>query len=76
MWKKCNVIYSILLKTEEDYNEALKRINELYNAEQSTFKNDKLELLVVLVKLYEKDYFLVETPVPEAALILIISLTL
>ena len=60
--------YSKLLKTEEDYNEALKRIDELFDAEQGTPEADELELLVALVELYEKEHFPIEAPDPVAAI--------
>ena len=47
--------YNKLIKTETEYNDALKRIEKLFDAEQGTPEADELELLVALVELYEKD---------------------
>lgn len=49
--------YNKLIKTEEDYNLAMKRIDELFDAEEGTPECDELELLVALVELYEKERF-------------------
>lgn len=60
--------YNKLLKTEADYNDALKRIDELFDAEQGSPEADELELLVALVELYEKEHFPIEAPDPVAAI--------
>lgn len=60
--------YSKLLKNEADYNEALKRIDELFDAEPGTAEADELELLVALVELYEKEHFPIEAPDPVEAI--------
>ena len=54
--------YNKLIKTEADYNNALKRIEQLFDAEPSTPEADELELLATLVELYEKEHFPIETP--------------
>ena len=43
--------YNKLIKTESEYNSALRRIEELFDAEQETPEADELELLVALVEL-------------------------
>lgn len=60
--------YNKLLKTETDYNEALKRIEELFDAEQGTPEADELELLAALVELYEQEHFPIEAPDPVSAI--------
>ena len=60
--------YNKLLKTESDYTEALKRIEELFDAEKGTREADELELLVALVELYEKEHFPIEAPDPVSAI--------
>ena len=60
--------YNKLLKTEEEYNKALKRIEELFDAESGTQEADELELLVTLVELYEKEHFPIEAPDPVSAI--------
>ena len=46
--------YNKLIKTEADYNNALKRIEQLFDAKAGTPEADELELLATLVELYEK----------------------
>ena len=41
--------YNKLIKTEVEYNDALKRIDELLDAEPGTSEADELELLVAAV---------------------------
>ena len=60
--------YNKLLKTEEDYNAALNRIEELFDAEKGTPEADELELLVALVELYEKEHFPIDSPDPVEAI--------
>ena len=60
--------YNKLIKTEEDYNLAMKRIDELFDAEEGTPECDELELLVALVELYEKERFPIESPDPVEAI--------
>ncbi len=60
--------YNKLLKTENDYNEALKRIEELFDADQGTPEADELELLAALVELYEQEHFPIEAPDPVSAI--------
>ena len=45
-----------VIKTEEDYQNALSRIDELMDARPNTPEGDELEFLVTLVELYEKKY--------------------
>ncbi|MGB2844140.1 MAG: ImmA/IrrE family metallo-endopeptidase [Candidatus Aminicenantaceae bacterium] len=51
-----------IIKTEEDYQNALSRIDELMNAGPSTPEGDELELLVTLVELYEEKKYPIEMP--------------
>ena len=60
--------YSSLIKNETEYNEALKRIEELFDAEPGTPESDELELLVALVELYEKENFPITAPDPVEAI--------
>lgn len=60
--------YDKLIKTKEDYDIAMKRIDELFDAEKGTPECDELELLVALVELYEKENFPIESPDPVEAI--------
>ena len=55
------MIYKII-KTEEDYQRALARIDELMDAEPNTPEGDELEPLVTLVELYEEKKYPVDMP--------------
>ena len=60
--------YEKLIKTKKDYNKALKRIEELFDAKAGTAEADELELLVALVELYEKEHFPIDAPDPVSAI--------
>ncbi len=51
------------IRTEEDYQEALKHIEELMESEPGTPESDRLEVLVTLVEAYETEHFPI--PVPD-----------
>jgi len=51
-----------VIKTEEDYQEALSRIDELMDADPNTPEGDELELLVILVELYEEKKYPIDMP--------------
>lgn len=52
-----------VIKTEEDYQKALSRIDELMEAEPSTPEGDELDLLVTLVEQYEENKYPIKKPV-------------
>lgn len=51
-----------VIKTDEDYQKALTRIDVLMNAEPNTPEGDELELLVTLVELYEDKKYPIDMP--------------
>ena len=51
-----------IIKTEEDYQKVLIRIDELMDAEPNTPEGDELELLVTLVELYEDKKYPIDMP--------------
>ena len=57
-----------VIKTEEDYQRALARIEQLMDAKPDTPEAEELELLCSLVHLYEKKHFPVDLPDPIAAI--------
>lgn len=57
-----------LIKTEEDYKEALKLADELFDAKADTPDGDKLELIVTLIEIYEKEHFPIDNPSPLEAI--------
>ena len=56
------------LKTENDYEQALLRINELMDAAPDTKGGDELDVLSVLVENYESIHHAIDTPDPIQAI--------
>ena len=50
------------IKTEDDYQEALKTIDKLWDAKSNTTKGDHLEILITLVERHEAEHFKIEAP--------------
>ena len=51
-----------VIKTEEDYQKALSRIEELMDAELGTPEGDELDFLVTLVEKYEDKEYPIKKP--------------
>jgi len=56
------------IKTERDYQNALKQIEKLWDAKPNTPKGDRLEVLVTLVEAYEQKHYKIELPDPIEAI--------
>jgi len=56
------------IKTEEDYNYALKKVEELWDAESGTPEGDESEIWCTLVEAYEKKHFPIDKPDPIEAI--------
>ncbi len=52
------------IRTEEDYEAALKEIEALWDAEPNTPEGDRLDVLIMLVEVYEKEHYPVPPPDP------------
>ena len=57
-----------LIKTEQDYNEALKRIESLWGSKKNSPEGDELELLSTIVEAYEMKHFPILPPDPIDAI--------
>lgn len=57
-----------LIKTNSDYEAALKRIEAIFDAKPGTSMGDELELLTTLVELYEEKHFPIDLPDPISAI--------
>lgn len=57
-----------LIKTEEDHEKALSRIEEIMDAKPGTAEMDELELLTALVEMYEERHYPIEPPDPIDAI--------
>ncbi|MEW6112141.1 MAG: helix-turn-helix domain-containing protein [Thermodesulfobacteriota bacterium] len=56
------------IRTEENYEAACKRIDEIFQAEPGTEEDDELEILLTLVDAYEEQQFRVAMPDPIEAI--------
>jgi HTH-type transcriptional regulator/antitoxin HigA len=56
------------IKTERDYQAALKEITRLWDAAPNSSKGNRLEVLVTLVEAYERKHYKVEPPDPVEAI--------
>ncbi len=63
-----NLMEIKLIKTEEEYKEALKLAEELFDSEPDTPDGDKLDLVVTLIEKYEKEHFPIDDPSPIEAI--------
>ncbi|MDD4358814.1 MAG: helix-turn-helix domain-containing protein [Candidatus Pacebacteria bacterium] len=57
-----------LIKTKKDYEEALKRVEELWNAKVGSSRADELEVLSVLIEKYEEENYRIDAPDPIEAI--------
>lgn len=56
------------IKTEQDHNKSIKRIEELWGAKKDTPEGDELDLLVTLVESYEMKHYPISVPDPIEAI--------
>lgn len=56
------------IRTEEDYEAASRRIDEIFQAEEGTPEDDELEVLLTLVDKYEEEHFTIGMPHPIEAI--------
>jgi HTH-type transcriptional regulator/antitoxin HigA len=55
-------------KTELDYREALKRLEDIFDAKLGTPESDELEILGLMVDDYENKHYPIEAPDPIEAI--------
>jgi len=56
------------IKTEHDFDKAIKRIEELWGAKRDTPEGDEFDLLVTLAESYEMKRYPIPTPDPVEAI--------
>jgi HTH-type transcriptional regulator / antitoxin HigA len=56
------------IKNEEDYKEAIQRIESLWGSKKDTTEGDEFDLLVTLVEAYEINHFPIAPPDPIDAI--------
>ena len=57
-----------MIRTDEDYQAAMDRIDEIFDAPAGSSKGDELDLLVHLVEVYEAERYPIPPPDPIAAI--------
>jgi HTH-type transcriptional regulator/antitoxin HigA len=57
-----------LIKTENDYNEALERLEVIFESKKGTPEGDELVLLGILIDQYENEHFPISLPDPIEAI--------
>lgn len=56
------------IKTEEDYQRALDRLEIIFDSEPGSIEGDELEILGILVDHYENEHFPIDLPDPIEAI--------
>ncbi len=56
------------IKTEEEYNKALERLEEIFDSTPGTSEGDELEILGILIENYENNTFSIDFPDPIEAI--------
>jgi HTH-type transcriptional regulator/antitoxin HigA len=56
------------IKTQEDYNQALQRLNKIFHAPADSREGDEAEILTILIEKYEDENYPIEAPDPIEAI--------
>lgn len=56
------------IKTDQDYQDAIKRLENIFDAAPNTKEGDELEILGVLIENFEKTHFPIDLPDPIEAI--------
>ncbi len=56
------------IKTEQDYNQALERLEEIFHAPTDSKEGDEAEILSILIEKYEDENYPIEAPDPIEAI--------
>lgn len=57
-----------LIKTEQDYNDAIQRVDSLWGAKKDSLEGDELDLLCTIIEAYEIKHFPILPPDPVDAI--------
>ncbi len=57
-----------VIKTEEEYKKALKRLEEIFHVPADSAEGDEAELLSILIEKYENEFYPIEAPDPIEAI--------
>jgi HTH-type transcriptional regulator/antitoxin HigA len=56
------------IKTKKDYNQALERLEKIFDAKKGSSEGDELEVLSILIEKYEDGHFPIGLPDPIEAI--------
>ena len=56
------------IKTKKDYEQAMLRLENIFDAKKGTPKGDELEILSLLIEKYEDEHFPIDLPDPVEAI--------
>lgn len=56
------------IKTEDDYNSALNRLEQIFHASVNSPEGDEAEVLTILIEKYEEEHYPIEAPDPIEAI--------
>ena len=56
------------IKSKKDYQQALSRLEVIFDAKKGSQEGDELEILGILIDQYEKEYFPIDLPDPIEAI--------
>jgi len=57
-----------VIKIEDDYNQAIERLEEIFHAPADTKEGDEAEILSILIEKYEDEHYPIEAPDPIEAI--------
>ena len=56
------------IRGEADYERALRRVEELWNASEGSTEGDELDILATLIEVYEREHYPIDLPDPIEAI--------
>lgn len=56
------------IKTEDDYNSTLARLEEIFHAPVNSPEGDEAEVLTILIEIYEDEHYPIDAPDPIEAI--------
>ena len=68
MHKIYNMMNIKVIKSEEDYNQALKRFEKIFHAPVDSEEGDEADILAILIEKYEEEHFPIDDPDPLEAI--------
>ena len=66
--KKYNTMTVKMIRTEDDYKLALKRLEDIFDAPADSIEGDESEILTILIEKYEDEHYPIGLPDPIEAI--------